>query len=110
MEKVSESERAVRVIVHVDISKLGFAKQNDRDNQQISFLAAFFEAQGKMVTAKEGRMDLALKPETYDRLVKEGVNAELTLQMPPGVYKLRAVVGEAVKGDIAASTYPIDVR
>ncbi len=110
MEKVSESERAVRVIVHVDISKLGFAKHNDRVNQQISFVAAFFDAQGKMATAKEGKMDLTLKPETYDRLVKEGVNAELTLRMPPGVYKLRAVVGEAVKGGIAASTYPIDVR
>lgn len=112
MEKFGsgESQRSVQVIAHLDISKLGFAKQNDRENQRITFVAAFFDAQGKMVTAKEGRMDLALKPETYNRLVKEGLNAELSFQMPPGVYKLRAVLGEAVKGGIAASTYPIDLR
>ena len=52
--------------MHLDISKLDFAKQNDRQNQRITFVAAFFDPQGKMVTAKEGRMDLALKPETYD--------------------------------------------
>jgi VWFA-related protein len=106
----SEGERSLQVIMHLDVSKLEFAKQNDRQNQRITFVAAFFDQQGKMVTAKEGRMDLALKPETYDRLAGTGVNAELTFQMPPGVYKLRAVVAEAVKGGIAASTYPIDVR
>jgi VWFA-related protein len=110
MEKASESGRAVRVIWHLDIAKLAFAKQNDRQNQRITFVAAFFDAQGKIATAKEGRMDLALRPETYDRLAGTGVNAELTFQMPPGVYKLRAVVGEAVKGGMAASTYPIDVQ
>jgi VWFA-related protein len=110
MEKRSDSQREVRVIVHLDISKLEFAKQNDRQTQRIAFVAAFFDSQGKIVTAKEGRMDLALKPETYGRLANTGVNAELTFQMPPGVYKLRAVVEEALKGGMAASTYPIDVR
>ncbi len=110
MDKISESQRTIHVIVHLDISKLEFAKQNDRRSQRITFVAAFFDAAGKMTTAKEGRMDLALKPETYDRLAKSGVNAELTLQASPGAYKMRAVVAESVKGSMAASTYPIDVR
>ena len=108
--KGAGAERSVRVITHLDISKLPFGKENDRQSQRITIVAAFFDSQGKIVAAKEGRMELALKPETYGRMSGTGVNADLTFQMPPGVYKLRAVVEEAVKGGIASSTYPVDVR
>ena len=110
VEKGSGGESSVRVTTHLDISKLPFANQNDRQSQHITIVAAFFDAQGKMAAAKEGRMDLALKPETYGRMTEKGINADLTFVVPPGVYKLRAVVEETVKGGIAASTYPIDVR
>jgi VWFA-related protein len=108
--KGAGAERSVRVITHLDISKLPFGKENDRQSQRITIVAAFFDSQGKIVAAKEGRMELALKPETFGRLSGTGVNADLTFRMPPGIYKLRAVVEEAVKGGIASSTYPIDVR
>ena len=108
--KGSGSQRTVQVIAHVDISKLAFAKQNDRRRQRLTFVAAFFDAQGKMAAAKEGRMDLALKQETYDRLAATGLNAKLSFLLPAGDYKLRAVVEEAVKSGIAASTYPVEVR
>jgi VWFA-related protein len=108
--KQSGGGRSVRVITHIDIAKLPFANRDDRQTQRITIIAAFFDSQGKMAAAKEGRMDLALKPETYQRLSGSGVNADLSFPMPPGVYKLRVVVEEAVKGGIASSTYPIEVR
>jgi VWFA-related protein len=110
VEKPSESQRMVRVVTHVDIAKLNFVKQDDRERQRITFVAVLFDEQGKIAAAKEGRMDLALKADTYQRLVRTGVNAALTFPMAPGVYKLRAVVEEAVQGGIAASSYPVDVR
>lgn len=109
-DKPSDSQRIVRVVTHVDIAKLNFAKRNDRQRQRIVFVVAFFDAQGKIAVAKEGRMDLDLKPDTYERLARTGVNAVLTFPVAPGVYKLRIVMEEAVGGNIAASTYPLDVR
>jgi hypothetical protein len=108
--KGSGGARSVRAITHIDIARLPFTKQDDRQTQRITIVAAFFDSQGKMVAAKEGRMDLALKPETYQRMSGSGVNADLSFPMAPGVYKLRVVVEEAVKGGIASSTYPIEVR
>jgi VWFA-related protein len=108
--KPSETERVVRVLVHVDLAKLPFAKSNDRQIERLTFVAAFFDPQGKMVSAKEGAMDLALKPDTYEKMARTGVNAELTFQIVPGTYRMRAVVGEAAGAAVAASTYPIDVR
>jgi hypothetical protein len=63
-----------------------------------------------MVAAKEGFMDLALKQETYNRLVKTGLNAELSFQMAPGVYGLREVVQESVNGNISSATHSVDLR
>jgi VWFA-related protein len=108
--KPSASQRTLSVVVRIDISKLQFATQDGRKKQRIAFISALLDAQGKMVTAKEGWMDLALKPGTYDRLVKTGLNAKLTFQLDPGVYKLREVVEDAVDRHLSSSTNSIDVR
>ena len=110
IEKLADDRRIVHVIAHVDVSKLEFLNQNERRNQRLTFVAAFFDAQGKMVAAKEGRIDLALTPETFGRLSASGVNGELSFPLQSGEYKLRAVMTEAVKGGMAASTYPVEVK
>jgi len=110
VEKPSESRRAIRVVTHVDISKLNFVKLNDRERQRITFVAVLFDEHGKIAAAKEGRMDLALTADTYARLMQTGVNAALTFPIGPGVYKLRTVVQEAAQGGMAAASYPVDAR
>ena len=98
------------MVVRIDVSKLQFATQDGRKKQRIAFVSALLDAQGKVVTAKEGWMDLALTQETYDRLVKSGLNAELSFQMAPGVYGLREVVQEAVAGKLSSATHSVDLR
>lgn len=98
------------MVVRIDISKLQFATQDGRKKQRIEFVSALLNAQGKMVAAKEGWMDLALMQETYDRLVKIGLNAELSFQVPPGIYALREVVEEAVQNKLSCATNSVDLR
>jgi hypothetical protein len=108
--KPSASQRTLTVIVHVDISKLTFATLNNRKTQRITFVTVLLDSQGKMVAARQGRMELALKQATYDRLSQDGVNAKLSFEMAPGIYSLREVVEEAVNSNIASSTNPVDLR
>jgi len=108
--KPSAGQRTLSVIVHLDISKLAFSTLNDRKTQQITFVTALLDAQGKMVAVKEGRMDLALKQVTYDQLAQTGVNAKLSFEMAPGIYNLREVVEEAVQGNLSSSTNSVDLR
>jgi hypothetical protein len=108
--KPSTSQRTLSVVVRIDVSKLGFAMQDGRKTQRITFVSALLDAQGNVVSAKEGFMDLALKQETYDRLAKTGLNAELSFQMAPGVYGLREVVQESVNGSISSATHSVDLR
>jgi len=107
---IEPGEAAVTVIVSVDISKLRFTKQGDRQVQRIAFVSALIDSEGRIAAAKEGVMDLALTEETYNRLKASGVNAKISLLAPKGSYKLRQVSEDAVEGKIACSTHVIDIR
>ena len=100
----------ISVFVSVDISKLRFSKQGDRQVQRIAFTTALIDSQGKIAAAKESVLDLSLTEATYNRLAAHGVNAKVTLQIPPGSYKLRQVSEEALEGKIACSTHAIQVK
>jgi len=106
----SPARRTLSVVVRIDVSKLDFARVDGKRKQRIAFVSALLDSQGKMVAAKEGWMDLALTQETYDRLVKTGLNAELSLEVPPGVYGLREVVEEAVSGKLSSATHQVDLK
>lgn len=107
---VQPATGGISVIVSVDISKLRFTKQGDRQVQKIAFTTALFDAQGKMAAAKEGTMDLSLTEATFKRLASAGVNAKITFQVPAGSYKLRQVSEEAMDGKIACSSHVIEVK
>lgn len=99
----------VSVIVSVDVSKLQFTRQGDRQAQRIAFTTALFDAQGRMAAAKEGAIELALTEATYKGLGSKGVTAKVTFQVPAGKYKLREVLEDAA-GRIACSSHAIEVK
>jgi hypothetical protein len=55
-------------------------------------------------------MDLALTDEKLALLQKDGLNALVTLNALAGIYQVRTIVREAMKGNLAASTIPVDLR
>jgi VWFA-related protein len=89
---------------HVDIQKLSFDLQKDRHVQKLTFVAALFDPQGNFVTGKQADMELALKTESFDRYSKTGVNGVMQLEAPPGTYRLRIVVQEAMHGAITTTS------
>ncbi len=95
---------------HIDIQKLPFEQQKDRHLQKFTFLAALFDPQGNFVTGKEADMELALKPESFDRFSKTGITGVMQLEVPPGTYRLRIVVQEAMHGDISATSKELQIR
>jgi VWFA-related protein len=95
---------------HIDIQKLPFDQQKDRHVQKLTFVAALFDPQGNFVTGKEADMELALKPESFDRFSKTGITGVMQLEVPPGTYRLRIVVQEAIHGDISATSKELQIR
>ncbi len=97
------------ITANVDVTALRFVEKDSRRFQHLTFVAALLDEQGNLVVAKEGSMDLALTEETYRKLMLTGLNAATTLQAPPGTYRLREVIQDALDGHIATANERIQV-
>ncbi len=100
----------VTVVVNVDISKLRFDKNGDRQVQRLSFVTALTDVRGRVVAAKESTMDFSLTEATFKRLAASGVNARVSFDVPAGAYKLRQVSEEALDGKMACVSHVIRVN
>ena len=78
--------------------------------QQIVILTTLLNAKGEFVTGKESIMDMALTDDKLASMRKEGLKAIAKLDAPAGIYQVRTIVREGVKGTLAAITTPIEVR
>lgn len=100
----------ISVSITVDVNRLLFAASHGRHMQQIVFLMILLDANGAFVIGKESIMELALTDEKLASLKKYGLKAVATLNAPAGIYQLRTIVREGMKGAITASTTPFELR
>jgi VWFA-related protein len=100
----------VSVHVQVDLKNIQFTRLNGRHMQQIVFLTTLLDAKGEFVTGKESIMDMALTEEKLTSMRRDGLKAIATINAPAGIYQVRTVVREGVKGALAAITTPMEVR
>ncbi|HVO99123.1 MAG TPA: VWA domain-containing protein [Bryobacteraceae bacterium] len=100
----------VKAQIHVALDKLRFPIRNDRRVQQLKLVVVLLDGNGNIAAAKEGTMDFAMADATYGRLLANGINAGLNLDVHPGRYRLRAVVQEAVDGKMATSSLNIEAK
>lgn len=105
----ANGNQELRVQVHVDIQKLPFEQQQDRHVEMLTLVTALFDAQGNMVAGKEAQIQLALKPDTFARFSKSGIGGAISLEAPPGAYRLRVVVEEALHGETSTTTQNVQV-
>lgn len=96
--------RELSVQTHVDIQNLPFEQRQGRHVDSLTFVGVLLDAQGNLVVGKEAQMQFALKPDSFARFSKSGINADLTLAAHPGLYRLRVVVEEGFRGEISATT------
>jgi VWFA-related protein len=108
--KSKDGQLVLLVSVHVDLKPLPFTVRDEHHLQGLIFVTALLDAQGNMVAAKEGRMDMELTEATFKRLTDTGVNAKVSIDAPAGTYRLREVVQEAVGGKMAASNRDVRIE
>ena len=100
----------VSIGITVDMNRLQFTIANGRHMQQIVFLMTLLDANGNFVTGKESIMDLAFTEEKLASLKKDGLKTVATLNAPAGIYQVRTIVREGMKGGLTTSTTAVELR
>ena len=73
------------------------------------FVAALFRENGDFVSGKEGEFKLALKDSTFAQFSATGISTQVSIDAPPGSYRLRGVVADS-EGKVTASTLGVQIR
>ena len=106
-----EGRPAANLTFHVDIAKVQFHDQDGLRSQKIHIIAVLLDAQAAFVKGLEGAMEFAIKADNFERLLATGFDANLSLEAPPGSYRLRTVVVEGDQnGRYSTDTQTIDIR
>jgi hypothetical protein len=105
-----ENSAALKVAIHVDVRGLPFQTRNTRHVERLIFITALFDAENRFLVGVQQVMDLSLKDATLAQLSASGLTANLSMQPPPGTYRLREVVQETGSGHIAALNKTVEIR
>jgi VWFA-related protein len=93
--------------IGLDVRELQLAEQNDRWSGTIDFLFLQSDDRGKVLTALQESMAVAMRPETYQAAQKDGLNFTKELKILPGATHLRFVVRDRESGAIGSVTIPL---
>ena len=100
----------IQVRIALDARRLPFGSQKGASLQQLTFVTVIQDASGNYMNGKEAVMDMLLTAAKRADLESKGIKATTFFIVPPGSYRIREVIREAVHNRVSASTSPIDIR
>lgn len=102
-------QASVALAVEVDASRLNFVEQNNvhTDTVEVSMFA--IDERGRSHAGTFYHFNLALRPDTYQRVRNSVVRLNPRVDLPPGRYQLRIGVRESGAGEMGSVFYDLEV-
>lgn len=107
--KIDGQHTKLSVLAHLDLHAVRFHKAEGRNLNNVVFVTALFDRDGKYVTAQQRSVEFHLRDATLERLSKDGITTKASFDVAPGTYLLRQVVREAQGGQIAGVNRTVDI-
>jgi VWFA-related protein len=93
--KASGDAAKLSVLVKLDVRKLKFRKEEDRNHDELTLVCGVFDRNGVYVTGIQKRIEMRLKDETLEKRLDNGITVRNTIDVKPGQYSIRVVVRDA---------------
>jgi len=93
--KPSADSAKLSVLVKLDVRKLKFRKEEDRNKDEVTLVCGLFDRNGVYVTGVQKLIEMRLKDETLEKRLDNGVTIRNTLDVKPGQYSVRIVIRDA---------------
>lgn len=75
----------------------------------LRFEVQAFTEDGKLVKVETGTAEAPLRPDTYERIQKQGIPMTLEIRLPAGHYRLRLGVRDNRTGLVGTAELPVDI-
>jgi VWFA-related protein len=99
----------LEVVIETSGKDLTFREANGTFNDKVSLQVGVFDKEGKVVVTERPDIDLALRPETHDRVLEHGFRIVRHLSVAPGRYQLRVAAQDNGKTKQGSAHLDVDV-
>ena len=86
---------AIPIAIEMDVSGFDFVQQNGTFNDKLDIVDTATDVNSKVYPGDRSTLNLALKPETYQRVKAGGLRVITQMNLPPGRYQIRIAAGDA---------------
>jgi VWFA-related protein len=93
--KPTADSAKLAVLVKLDVQKLKFRKEEDRNKNEVTLVCGVFDRNGVYVTGIQKLIEMRLLDETLEKRLGNGITIRNTLDVKPGRYAIRIVVRDA---------------
>jgi VWFA-related protein len=108
--KGASREASVAVAIELDADRLHFTEQQNKTFADLVELSLFaLDERGRSHGGNFYQFDLALRPDTYERVRRSAVRMNPRIALPPGRYQLRVGVRESGAGEIGSVFHDLHV-
>jgi VWFA-related protein len=95
--------------IELDVKKLRFRKENDRNFDDLTVVCGIFDRNGVYVTGVQKLIEMRLKDDTLEKRLDKGIMVRNTLDVKPGVYTVRLVVRDAEGQMMSAKNGAVEI-
>ena len=107
--KSGEQTARVTLLIKIDVKRLKFRKEEDRNRDDLTVVAGLFDRNGVYVIGQQKKLEMRLKDETLEKRVEGGITIRTTLDVKPGAYSVRLVVRDSEGQLMSAQNGAVDI-
>lgn len=97
------------VLTHVNIGRLRFRKQGDRNMDNLTLITAVFDNNGQIVTSQQKTVEMRLRDATLTRFGQSGITIKTVFDVKPGTYLVREVVRDTEGAQLSGLNRTVEI-
>ncbi len=107
--QVDDSNFELDLVTRVDIRRMRFVEEESWRKNLISLVVVAFDENDRYIDGLQKDVSFSLSPGSYNELLGRGFSSRVSFRMPPGRYKIKAVIRESVQSKMGSLTKLIEV-
>ena len=99
----------VAFVTQVDIRRMQFPEEESRRRNSIILVLVAFDEADRYVDGLVRTVNFNLSASSYSELMSQGLASKVNFQLPPGRYRIKAVVRESTQSKMGSLTKPVEI-
>jgi VWFA-related protein len=107
--KTDQLNAKLAVMTHLDVGRMQFKKEDGRNKDSLTIVAALFDRNGNYISGQQKVLDMRLKDTTLERLGNKGITVKSDFDVKPGQYVVRLVARDSTAALLTAENGMVEI-